>query len=78
VKDYLRDPTHCTVSDFWADLTATLDAFDLTHVLSEHLAQPTLGHPEYAERRRQSRILTLRSTLVVLEQHTELEERAAA
>ena len=62
----LHHPPHMTVTPFWADLTATLDAHDLMHLLDEQLAKPTIGHPMYAARRHACRIMWLEAELAVL------------
>ena len=65
-RNYIENPTRISCSPFWADLFATLDAFGLTHLLEERLAQPLLGHPMYADARRRSRLRSLESEAAVL------------
>ena len=63
----VRKPTHMTCSAFWADLTATLDAYDIADLLDDSLAKPMLGHPMFAAGRRRCEMRWLRSRLAVLE-----------
>lgn len=63
----VRNPTHMTCSSLWADLTATLDAYDRTSLLDDLLARPMLGHPVFAAGRRRCELRWLRSRLAVLE-----------
>jgi hypothetical protein len=60
---------HMTVTPFWADLLATLDAFDLLDLLDEHLQKvlvlPMLGHPRFAAGRARCRVRWLSSELAL-------------
>jgi hypothetical protein len=54
-----------TVSAFWADLLATLDAHDQLELLDAQLSKPMLGHPCFAAGRARCRVRWFESSLVV-------------
>lgn len=78
MTDYLRHPRPLTVSPFWADLCATLDAHGLMYLLDEQLAKPALGHPKFAAARARCRVTWLESELAVARLLLADAERRAA